>query len=184
MKIKSSFITVPFLFVLPLLLYSCKSGKEKLQETIGSDEQKLFSDSTRMLNPQVAEEVFKSYKEYSDKYPDDTISAAYLFKAADLANGIKKYKDAVELYARFREKYPMHRKAAAALFLQAFINDNNLQDKEKAKQLYSEFLEKYPDHQLAASAKISLEQLKMGLTDEELVKMFEAKQDSLAKAGK
>ncbi len=184
MKMKSSLL-IPALFsVFCFSLYSCKSGKEKLQETISVNEQKLFSDSTKMLDQKIGEDVLKSYKEYAEKYPDDTISPSYLFKAADLANGMKKYREAVDLYGGFREKYPTHRKAAAALFLLAFSYDNNLQDKEKAKLLYAEFLQKYPDHQMVPSAKASLDQLNMGLTDEELVKMFEAKQDSLAKAGK
>jgi len=184
MKLKTSFISSLAFLAICLALFSCKSGKQKLQESISTNEQKLFSDSTKMLDATVAEETLKSYKEYAEKYPDDTASATYLFKSADLANGMRKYKEAIDLYGRFGEKYPTHRKAAASLFLQAFIYDNNLRDKEKAKQLYSEFLQKYPDHQLAASAKVSLEQLNMGLTDEELVKMFEAKQDSLARAGK
>ncbi len=184
MKRKSSLIVIMLSSVFCITLYSCKSGKEKLQENIATNEQKLFSDSVKMIDPKIAEEVLKSYKEYAEKYSDDTISPAYLFKAADLANGLKKYREAVDLYKQFREKYPTNRKAAAALFLQAFSYDNNLHDKEKAKLLYSEFLEKYPDNQLMPSAKTSLEQLNMGLTDEELVKMFEAKQDSLAKAGR
>jgi outer membrane protein assembly factor BamD (BamD/ComL family) len=184
MRIKTSSIVLFIFCIFCISLYSCKSGKEKLQESISTNEQKLFSDSTKMLDPKVAEDVFKSYQEYAEKYPDDTISPVYLFKAADLANGTRKYKEAVELYRQFGEKYPAHRKAAAALFLQAFSYENNLKDKEKAKLLYSDFLQKYPNHQLAASAKVSLEQLNMGLTDEELVKMFEAKQDSLSKAGK
>src|SRR5262249_53413303 len=129
-------------------------------------------------------DVFKSYKDFTTKYPDDTASASYLFKAAELANGMRRYRDAIDLYGQFREKYPDHHKAAASLFLQAFIYDNNLRDKEKAKQLYSEFLQKYPGHQLASSATASLEQLKLGLSDEELIRRFEARQDSLANAGK
>jgi TolA-binding protein len=182
-KIKTLFIVTTAACALSFSLYSCKSAKEKLKEDIAMNEQKLFSDSTTMLNMKTAEEVLTSYKEYAGKYPEDTIAPSYLFKAADLANGMRKYKEAIDLYSQLIEKYPAHRKAASSLFLQAFIYDNNLQDKEQAKKLYSEFLQKYPDHQLAQSAKISLEQLNSGMTDEELVKMFEAKQDSL-KAGK
>lgn len=169
--------------ILSSILFSCKSGKEKLSESINAGEQKLFNDTTKMLNVAVATDVLKSYKEYCEKYSDDTIAATYLFKSADLSNGMRKYKDAVELFSEFLKKYPQHHKAPISLFLQAFIYENNLHDKEKAKQLYSEFLQKYPTHQMAASAKASLDQINSGMTDEELVKMFEAKQDSLAKAG-
>ncbi len=171
------------LILLSLFVYSCKSGKEKLSESIAVNEKKLFADSTNVFNPAIADEILKSYKEYVEKYPDDTLAAMYLFKAADLSTGTGKFKEAIDLYAQFLKKYPDHRKAAASLFLQGFIYDTNLHDVENAKMFYSEFLQKYPNHQLAASAKASLEQLNMGLTDEQLIRMFEAKNDSLANAG-
>lgn len=162
------------------VLSSCKSGREKLVDSISVDEKKLFADSTRMLNDTVAEEVLKSYKEFVEKYPADSLAPSCLFKAADLANGMRRYKEAIDLYGQFREKFPDHRKSAAGLFLQAFIYDSNLHDKEKAKQLYSEFLQKYPTHDLAPSAKASLDQINMGLSDEQLIKLFQARSDSIA----
>ncbi len=163
------------------VIAACKSGKEKLQETISVNEQKLFADSSGILNNSVAGEVLKSYQEFAEKYPGDSMAVGYLFKGADLANGLRKHKEAIDLYGQFRERFPDHGKAAAALFLQAFIYDNQIHDKEKAKQLYAEFIERYPNHELAPSAKASLDQIIMGLTDEELIKLFEARRDSLAK---
>jgi TolA-binding protein len=177
-------IYIVLLIALSAFVYSCKSGKEKLAESITSQEQKLFNDSSKMLNAAAATEMLKSYKEFAEKYPDDTLAANYLFKAGDLASGMKHYKEAIDLFTEFLKKYPDHRKAPVSLFMLAFINDNNLRDVEKAKMLYSEFLQKYPTNQLASSAKASLDQLNMGLTDEQLIKMFEAKQDSLAKSSK
>ena len=164
-----------------LVLASCKAPKEKLIEVITSNEQKLFSDSTRLLNSTVAEGVLKSYREFVEKYPADSLSVSYLFKGGDLANGMKNYILAIDLYRQFIEKFPDHHKAAAGLFMQAFIYDSNLHEKEKAKQLYLEFLKKYPGHELALSAQASLDQISMGLSDEQLIKMFEAKQDSFSK---
>jgi TolA-binding protein len=172
------------LILFSFFLHACKPGKEKLNETISAAELKLFNDSTKMLNDTVAANVLKWYKEFAEKYPDDTLAPMYLFKAGDLSNGMRKYKDAIALFDQLMKKYPEHRKAPVSLFLQAFIYDNNLRDVEKAKMVYSEFLQKYPNHQLAPSAKASLEQLNMGLTNEQLIKMFEAKHDSLARAKK
>jgi len=170
------------LFLVSILLFACQSGKEKLEQNILSNEQKLMNDTTKMVNPAVAEEVMKSYKEFAEKYPDDTLAATYLFKAADLSTGIRKFKDAIALYEEFGKKYPSHPKAPVSLFLRAFIYDTNLRDVQNAKMLYSEFIQKYPTHQLTPSAQASLNQLNMGLTDEQLIKLFEAKQDSLARA--
>lgn len=172
------------MILLSFSICSCKPGKEKLKENISAGEQKLFNDSTKMLNDSAAAAVLKEYKEFAEKYPDDTLAPVYLFKAGDLSNGMRRYKDAIDLFDLFLKKYPDHGKAPVSLFLLAFINDNNLRDVEKAKMLYSEFLQKYPDHQMAPSAQASLDQLNMGLTNEQLIKMFEAKQDSLARARK
>jgi len=176
--------TVLVLFGVGLIVSSCKPGRQKLEETITANEQKLFNDTTKMLNTAVAEEELKAYQEYANQYPDDTMAPNYLFKAGDLANGMRKYKEAEDIFTKFDEKYPGHRKAPVSLFLRAFIYDSNLHDVQQAKMLYSEFLQKYPNHELSPSAKASLDQLNMGLTDEQMIKLFEAKQDSLAKAGK
>jgi TolA-binding protein len=177
-------ILTAVMILLSFWICSCKPGKEKLRKNISSNEEKLFNDSTKMLNDSTAAEVLKEYKEFAEKYPDDTMAPVYLFKSGDLSNGMRRYKEAIDLFTQFLKKYPDHRKAPVSLFMQAFITDNNLRDVEKAKMLYSEFLQKYPNHPLTPSAKASLDQLNMGLTDEQLIKMFEARQDSIARASK
>src|SRR5436190_1968467 len=104
---------------------ACKSNKERLLESISVNEKTLFADSTKMLNDTVAEKVLNSYLEFVQKYPDDSLASTHLFRAADLANGMRRYKKAIDLYGQFREKFPGNKKAAAALFLQAFIYDSN-----------------------------------------------------------
>jgi TolA-binding protein len=160
----------------------CKSEKQKLSDQIQKNEKTLYTDTTKILNHNLALSEIDLYKEYAQKFPDDTISATYLFRAADLAHGLRKDREAMDLYSEFINKYPSHQKAAASLFLIAFIYDNDMNMKDSAKVKYREFLEKYPQHNLAPSAKAALDQIEMGLSDEELVKMFEAKQDSLKKA--
>ena len=134
-----------------------------------------------MLDPSIANQTLSDYEKYASTFPDDTASAGYLFKAADLAHGMKKSQDAVRLYKNFISRYPNHTKAAASYFLMAFVYDNDMHNKDTAKIYYKEFLEKFPNHQLAPSAKASLDQIEMGLTDEELVRMFEARLDSANK---
>lgn len=163
---------------LSTMMFSCKSEKEKLTEQIRSNEEKLFNDSTKMLDPRVATAELNAYEKYVSEFPEDTASSGYLFKAADLAHGMRKSHDAVRLYKDFIARYPNHPKAAASHFLLAFVYDNDMHQKDSAKIFYREFLEKYPTHQLAPSAKASLDQIEMGLSDEELVKMFESRLDS------
>ena len=110
---------IVLVFILLFSLASCKSSKEKLIEDISLNEQKLVSDTTRLLNSSVAEGVLKSYTEFVESYPEDSLSSSYLFKAADLANGMRNFKKAIDLYMLFIEKFPTHQKAPSALFLQA-----------------------------------------------------------------
>lgn len=165
------------LFIL-LCLYSCKSEKQKLSEQIKANEEKLFNDSTKMLNPAVAKDEFDAYQKFASDYPNDTASPGFLFKAADLASGMRRPREAARLYRELISKYPDHSKIATSYFLLAFVYDNDIKQKDSAKIYYKEFLEKFPTHQFAPSAKASLDQIEMGLSDEELVKIFEARLDS------
>ena len=172
------FINIVLIPAVLVFFSACKSQKEKLTEQIKANEDKLFNDSTKMLDSKVAVEEMGLYEKYVSSYADDTASAGYLFKAADLAHGIRRPHDAVRLYKDFVKRYPSDAKTPASSFLIAFVYDTDLGQKDSAKIFYKEFLEKYPTHQLAPSAKASLDQIEMGLTDEQLVKMFEARIDS------
>jgi TolA-binding protein len=101
------------------------------------------------------------------------MAVEFLFRAGDLAQGIGNNSLSQECYSSIISSYAGSSKAPAAMFMKAFVTDQRLGDKEGAKRLYQEFLEKYPDHTLAVSAKATIDQLNSGLTDEELVKMFE-----------
>ncbi|MBK5286534.1 MAG: tetratricopeptide repeat protein [Bacteroidia bacterium] len=156
-----------------ILLCSCQPESERTAEKIKETEKKLINDSTKMMNRPLAEDQLKAYANFIEKFPDDKRCEEYLYKAADLANGMGKTAMALEYYHRFGEKYPASQKAAYALFLQAFIHENQLKNMEKAKELYTSFLSKYPDHELAKDAQFSLDNL--GKSEEDLIKMFEEK---------
>lgn len=164
------------LFALFVFIFvSCETAKDKLANEIKLGEAKLFSDSVKALNIDESNTVFNNYLVYADTYKDDTSSANYLFKAADLANGLSRPKESIAIYERLRISFPEYRKASSALFMQAFIYETSIKDKEKAKEKYKEFILKYPEHKLTASAQASWDQLNANLSDEELIKSFEAK---------
>ena len=166
------------ILLMALSIGACKSGKEKLVDDIAKGEARLFSDTVKTLNVDESNNVLNNYLVFADKYKDDTLSASYLFKAGDLANGLRRPKEAIAIFERLRTSFPDYRKSAAALFMQGFIYETSLGDKEKAKEKYKEFIEKYPNHNLTASAQASLDQLNSNLTDEELIKSFEEKNKS------
>ncbi len=154
---------------------SCESAKKKLSEDIAKGEARLFSDTVKSLNVDESNNVLNNYLVYADKYKEDTMSAEYLFKAADLANGLRRPKEAIAIFDRLRTTFPEYRKSPAALFMQGFIYETSLGEKEKAKEKYKEFIQKYPQHTLTPSAQASLDQLNSNLSDEDLIRSFEAK---------
>lgn len=158
------------------VVVSCKSEQQKFTDRITQSEKELFSDSSQTVDHKKAEQMISLYKEYADKFKDDTLAAEYLFRAGDVSNGIGKYRDAVELYGKC-SRINNYSKQAVAFFLQGFIYETQLGDTTNAKRYYEEFLVRYPNHKLAEDVKFSLANL--GKSPEELVKMFEEK-DSLA----
>jgi len=168
------FRTITALLIVVFFI-SCESARKKLSDEIAKGEARLFSDSVKSLNVDESNNVLNNYLVYADKFKDDTLSAEYLFKAADLANGLRRPKEAIAIFERLRTSFPDYRKSPAALFMQGFIYETSMDDREKAKEKYKEFIQNYPNHKLTPSAQASLDQLNANLSDEDLIRSFEAK---------
>lgn len=167
-----------------LIFFSCKNetknleiadSKENLLRQVDSIEKLLFSlEAGSLVSNQAASKIVKLYNQLATDFPDDPKAPDYLFKAGEVSMGINMNFDALGYFQRLERDYPKHPKASHALFLQAFIWDNKLNDDGKAEFLYKQFLEKYPMHEMAKDAQFSLEHL--GKSDEDLIKEFEQKQ--------
>ena len=97
-----------------------------------------------------------------------------LMKAAGLAKAVGEPNRALRLYYNVAEKLPDHPKAPTALFMTAFIYENDVKDLDKAKSTYELFLERYPnDPDYVDDATQALKFL--GMSPEEIVKQFEQK---------
>lgn len=165
-----------FVIFIVFVCVSCESAKEKQIKRIQELEKKLAPDSSsswQQINHPIADSVIQAYNDYVDKYPDDTLSAVYLFKSSELLMGLQKYNEAVKYLDKICKEHQNSSKAASALFFQAFIFENNLNNIERARQLYTLFIEKYPKHELIESARFSLTNL--GKSPEEIIKEFENK---------
>jgi TolA-binding protein len=160
------------ILVLVLTISACTSADQKLRDQIASSEKELLNDSIMVPDAQKAKDMTALYLSYIEKFPADTMSPLYLFKAADLSAKTNEIHTAVQLFGKLAKDYPDHRHAAVAVFLQGFIYENQAGDPMKAKPYYEEFLKKYPDHPMAADVLFSLENL--GKTPEELIRSFES----------
>jgi len=137
--------------------------------------QKIFVDleKTGKLNVKAAKNYVNDCEAFVLISPKDSLSPEYLFKAGEVAHTIKSYNKTFELYDWILEKYPDYKKTPTALFLKGYILDNELKKYDDAKEIYNEFLQRYPNSELVDDVKTLIEY--MGKSDEEILKMIEAK---------
>ena len=165
-----------------VLLISCNnnlkttSENEAMNKKIDSLEMILFHDSMGVINQKVSQELMITYEKFVNQNPDDSLTADYLFRNAQIALSLKLGSRSVTYLEQFCSKYPQHPKAPHALFLEAFIYETELNKLDMAKQKYEEFITKYPQNDLYPDAKISLENL--GKSGEEIMKEFEKKNNT------
>ncbi len=170
-------------FLIPLLLTSCMANKKRDADKIDKQEKAMVEEAKQGKVDSVAiEKLLAAYETFADKYPGDTTAANFLFKAADFYRYMGKPLKSVGVYEKIYNNYPNFEKRPYALFLQGFIFENEINNKDAAKIKYEEFLKQYPDHPIAKDVKMTLENL--GKTPEELMAEFEANQlqDSLETA--
>src|SRR5688572_16926778 len=170
-----------YLMILIFAVAACSSPQHKLSSKIESLEKEMHNDSSMAPDEKKAKDAIELYIKYADKFPDDTTSASYLFKAGDLSSKINETQKAIELFGKVIHKYPNHRNAPYALFLQGFIYENQVGDPLRAKPYYEAFLKTYPDHPIAGDVSFSLENL--GKSPEELIREFESKSAASDSAG-
>jgi TolA-binding protein len=168
-----------FLLILVVFFGSCNE-RQKMLDHIQQNEKQLFADTMiHLTEDKLVIQTIADYESFVKKYPNDSLAPSLLFKAADLAIARKSYKQAIDFFGTIIQRYPDSKKAPFALFMQAFTYENNLVDLKTSQDLYKEFLGKFPNHELAMSAQFSLNNL--GISDNELGKILEAKADSLKK---
>jgi len=178
------------LFVSVLTLNSCdeKTPQEQKVETkvnkkvelegkIKALEETIFNkdNSTKNIKDEKekATKLLSYYTDFYNLYSEDPKGGDYLFKAGNIALGLGKTIPAIQAFRNAHDAFPGYKKRVEAVYMVAFIYDNNLHKKDKAREFYNFIIENYPEHQLAKDAIARLNTLEM--TDEELIKLFEKK---------
>lgn len=118
------------------------------------------------VNRNVAHQYVDMCEAYGLSNPSSDNAVEYLFKGAEMARSLKSYNKSISLFDMVMTKYPETKKAASALFVKAFMMENDFKRIEEAKELYVQFLEQYPEDELADDVEVLLNNL--GKTDEEL----------------
>jgi outer membrane protein assembly factor BamD (BamD/ComL family) len=159
-----------------LVVIACQSPKEKALVQIKTLE---TSDST--FSPENIEKLKGAYIDFAAKYPDDELSPEFLFKAGQRCNATAQHDQAIQLFQQVIEKYPKHRIAEEALFLQGYVYENSMNDMNRAKEVYTRFIAQYPNSELVEDAKLSIENL--GKTPEQIFEEMEKREASAGPVG-
>ena len=154
-----------------------KAGKEKAR--IDALEKEFYTADPEMNAETLkkGETLLAAYLDYTGMFKDSSSAPVYMFKAAELALGLNKVQQSLELFNRIIYQYPDFEKVPESLFLMGFIYENNLQNFGKAKEIYENFLQRFPDHEFADDAALSIQNL--GKSPEELVREFERKNQGI-----
>jgi outer membrane protein assembly factor BamD (BamD/ComL family) len=156
-----------------ILFYGCGPSHDQAVSQIQSIEKSLFSPDAVSFNKEKADSLLSQYKTFIEKYPNDTMSPGFLFKAANIAMNSGDGPGSLKLFDQYLQNYPDKPKASLCLFFKAFIFENIMQDLEKARETYLLFIEKYPNDDFAKDAGMAL--MNLGKSPDMLVREFEAK---------
>ena len=177
------------LLALAFMIFSCAGGEQNestekvnrsaLTQRIDSLEQ-VFFEGEEEVTEESADSLFTSYKTFITAFPNEDATTEYMFKAAGIARGMDRPEEALKLYKSLLTDYPEFDKKAETRFLIAFVYDSDLQNQDKARSNYKLVQENYPDSPWSEQAKQRLSTL--GMTDEQLIEMFEQRQDSAKKS--
>jgi outer membrane protein assembly factor BamD (BamD/ComL family) len=167
--------SILLILIAGVLISACNKSQSSLQTEISEFEKSvLVASKVDTVN---CDSLISLYKNYCVLYKDDTICADYFFKAAELSAQLGKYQQAIELFGN-TQRFPVYRKVARALFMQGFIAENNLHDKNAAREYYNRFIIKFPDHKMTPEVKMLIQSL--NFSDEMLIQNLKRHNDTLS----
>jgi TolA-binding protein len=145
-----------------LMAASCADEQRNARKKVDALETQLYADTTGVIDPAKGAEMIETYMAYVDSFPNDTIVPLYIFKSAEVAQGIGDYWLSVRYFNRVYKDYPEHPKAPEAAFYQGFVLDTYLNQPNLAIKAFEEFIELYPNHALARDARGMIQMINSG----------------------
>jgi tetratricopeptide (TPR) repeat protein len=159
-------------YLLPILfLAACNKGADKAKLSprdaafhhADSLENEIRASVKRQENPNVAlaMNAIKSYQYFAADFPKDSLSPIYLFRAAQLYEGVlSDHLKAAEIYGEAYDKYPDFPNRPLLMFHQgnAYME---AQDTAHAALYLNKFVITYTDHEFADDAQGLLRMMRM-----------------------
>ena len=115
----------------------------------------------------LTERLLLRYRDYISANPRDSVTAEYLFKAADLSVGVGNPENSITYIDRLITDFPNFRKAAEMMLFKGFLYEVHLNNHAEAVKAYQAMIERYPNHRLTNDARAAIDNL--SLSEEELL---------------
>ncbi|MBX2816007.1 MAG: tetratricopeptide repeat protein [Saprospiraceae bacterium] len=116
------------------------------------------------------------YQEAVDLASSQEEKIKYRWKTGETARALKRYDEAEKILRSIYEDHPQSAYASKALFLHAFMLDEDKDEHSAAKDLYVRFIETYPSSDFHDDATFLLQNL--GKSDEEILRTLTEKAQS------
>jgi len=181
--------------IVAIVLYSCSGKSNEMQDdkTIMQDSllaKNKFNNSkigllkqikqledtlytSEKLDKKLGNKAISMYQEFHKYYWQDTISADFLFKAAEIADNMGFPQKAVDLYRDCYEYYPQSSLAPYCLFRIGNLYQFTINDYVEAKLAYNDCKKLYPNSPIAKDAINLLNNV--AKSDEVMIREFEKK---------
>jgi len=166
-----------------LFLVSCSSdkansaspeAKKALIASIDSLQRNMFNRQNMEMDKSLVSKAIVAYQDFVKNFPEDSLSAEYLFRLSDLSRATGDNKKAIEYLDQICKTYPAFRKIPECLFLQGYYYQEYFNDTVQAKAFYTNLLEKYPTHAFSDDAKALMKMF--GKSEQDIIKEFEKKE--------
>lgn len=148
----------------------------QLISTLGQLETELRAGEGTTLDTSKINTFVQNAEALATRFPQDSLAPMYLFRAAELRHATGKWEEAIDLWGKIDAKFKNYQRSPEALFMQGFVAENELHDRKQAVKYYQTFIEKYPEHPLSKDAIVLIDNLKNGVSDQELIEQFEQQQ--------
>lgn len=149
-----------------MLIVACNNSNKELSQDQLQDSIEVLDSQIQTASPldpvdtTMGNNMMALCLQFADRFPEDSLAAHYLHRAAYVALSMDRIDDMVACYDRIIDNYPDYEKLDECYYEKGIALDNAGR-KEDARKAYQDFLDEYPDHFLAEDIRKALPLLDM-----------------------
>lgn len=154
----------PLILFALITLFSLQSCQQPAADKLRKMDMELKNRSTHDLNTENTQarnaeikQFIQDIENFIKENPQHPEAADWLFRSGELyLTELGEPAVAAPILENVWKQFPKADVAPRALFLAAFLQNNELNHHRKAKELYTEFIQAFPKHELSDDAELEL----------------------------